>query len=92
MSSIKDEFPAVKDELEATKTELSEKVHTENVKCYRNLQDLFKTMDGKIDRIESVPQKVKSVKQSAVFAVVLGLLNLVAIAGIYLLQLGIISF
>lgn len=92
MSSIKDEFPAVKDELEATKNELAEKVHTENVKCYRNLQDLFKTMDGKIDRMESVPQKVKSVKRSAVFAVILGLLNLVAIAGIYLLQLGIISF
>ena len=28
-------------QLESIKTDLSEKVHSENVKCYRNIQDLF---------------------------------------------------
>ena len=90
--AVKDELPLMKEELTNAKGELSEKVHTENVKCYRNLQDLFKTIDAKIDHLDIVTDKIKRVKTSVTVAILLGLINLVAMAGLYLLQLGIISF
>ena len=37
-------------QLDSIKTDLSEKVHSENVKCYRNIQDLFNEFDSKIEK------------------------------------------
>ena len=40
-------------QLDSIKTDLSEKVHSENVKCYRNIQDLFNEFDSKIEKMEN---------------------------------------
>ena len=37
------------DQLVSIKAELADKVHTENVKCFRNIQDLFKVMGDKVE-------------------------------------------
>lgn len=44
-------------QLESIKTDLSEKVHSENVKCYRNIQDLFNEFDSKIEKMDEMEQE-----------------------------------
>ena len=44
---LKDSLGQIEEQLTTIKSELSEKVHTENVKCYRNIQDLFRSMEEK---------------------------------------------
>ena len=39
---LKDSLAQIEEQLTTAKTEISEKVHTENVKCYRNISDLFR--------------------------------------------------
>ena len=41
IAEVKELLENATSQLESIKTDLSEKVHTENVKCYRNIQDLF---------------------------------------------------
>ena len=45
-------------QLESIKTDLSEKVHSENVKCYRNIQDLFNEFDSKIEKMDEMEKSV----------------------------------
>ena len=49
-------------QLIALKQEISEKVHTENVKCYRNIQDLFKSMDEKVDSVYAIEKQIRVCK------------------------------
>ena len=45
---------ALNDQLVSLKAELSDRVHTENVKCFRNIQDLFKVMGDKVDTVSEL--------------------------------------
>ena len=47
---LKDSLAQIEEQLTTAKTEISEKVHTENVKCYRNISDLFRSMDERLDK------------------------------------------
>lgn len=49
-------------QLDSIKTDLSEKVHSENVKCYRNIQDLFNEFDSKIEKMDEMEKSVGAVK------------------------------
>ena len=48
-------------QLESIKTDLSEKVHSENVKCYRNIQELFNEFDARIEKLDETEQGVEPV-------------------------------
>ena len=74
-------------QLEAMKSELGDRVHTENVKCFRNIQDLFKGMDDKLDALNFLSDKVKKAKSAATGALVFGILNMVLILGMIALFL-----
>ena len=37
-------------------------VHSENVKCYRNIQDLFNEFDSKIEKMDEMEKSVGAVK------------------------------
>ena len=79
----------VQAKLQEMKEEVSEKIHTENVKCYRNIQDLFKGIEDKLDGINLVGDKVKSVKGIAVFTMIICILNLLGLAALALYEMGI---
>ena len=49
---LKDSLAQIEEQLTTAKTEISEKVHTENVKCYRNISDLFRSMDIPVRTLE----------------------------------------
>ena len=93
MEELKETLAAVNAQLETIKGELSEKVHTENVKCFRNISDLFKGMDEKVDSIQKaeaeVDKKVKSVHKCTIALIVLTVINMLGVTAVILMELGV---
>lgn len=79
-------------QLESIKTDLSEKVHSENVKCYRNIQDLFNEFDSKIEKMDEMEKEVGSVKGYVKCLSWFSILNFVVLIGFILYSLGIFNF
>lgn len=59
---MKEALLEMKELLQKTKTELSDKIHEENVTCYRNIQTLFDDFGEKVDKVEKLDSGVKSIK------------------------------
>lgn len=79
-------------QLESIKTDLSEKVHSENVKCYRNIQDLFNEFDSKIEKMDEMERGVGSVKGYVKCLSWFSILNFVVLIGYILYSLGVFNF
>lgn len=88
MSELQDTLDTVTTALETLKGELSEKVHSENVKCYRNVADLFKSMEDKLDKVNEVEKKVLSVKKCTIAIIVLTVINMLGLAAFAFFELG----
>ena len=72
------------------KQELTEKVHTENVKSFRNIQDLFKVLGEKLDHVNDLEDSVKTIRLCAMGALVFGVINCFGFLAIVLNILGIL--
>ncbi len=70
------------DKLETVKTELSEKIHRENVKCYRNIQTLLEELEAKIEHVEVGTQSMKVMKSYFGVLIILGVINFVGVVAI----------
>lgn len=77
-------------QLDTMKGELSEKIHTENVKSYRNMQSLIEELEKKLDTAEEKKNKFVTCYLRA--AVILGILNLLAVAGFFMYEAGILNY
>lgn len=86
---LKESLVQIQEQLLTLKAELSDKVHTENVKCYRNIQELLKNMEKKLDALCTVEGRVASTRVFAAAALVFAVLDFAAIIGVLLVQLGI---
>ena len=93
MEELKETFATVNAQLETLKAELSDKVHTENVKCYRNISDLFKDMDEQIASIQRIEQKVEkkaeSVHKCTIALIVLTVINMLGVLAVILMEMGV---
>ena len=67
-------------QFEKTKSEICEKVHTENVNCYRNVQTLIEESNRKLDGIEENISKVSSFKSLLMVIVIFAVLNCAGLA------------
>ena len=76
------------DQLVSIKAELADKVHTENVKCFRNIQDLFKVMGDKVDTVSELEKQVGTTKTFAVISTVLAIINTFGFVAIALYIFG----
>ena len=79
------------DQLVAIKAELSDKVNTENVKCFRNIQDLFKVMGDKVDTVSELEKQIGTTKTFAIISAVLAIINTFGFVAIALYILGFFS-
>lgn len=80
------------DQLVSIKAELADKVHTENVKCFRNIQDLFKVMGDKVDTVSELEKQVGTTKTFAVISTVLAYYQYIWLCCIALYILGFFWF
>ena len=86
IAEVKELLENATSQLESIKTDLSEKVHTENVKCYRNIQDLFNEFNSKIEKMDEMEGGVDSVKGYVKLLSWFSILNFVVYGSISLLM------
>ena len=79
---LKDALSELNTQLEVVKSDLSDKVHSENVQCYRNLADLLKSVEAKLDKANEIEKKVTSVHKCMVAIIVLSVINMIGLAGL----------
>ncbi|MEI3228581.1 MAG: hypothetical protein V8S28_02775 [Lachnospiraceae bacterium] len=77
-------------QFEAVKNEICEKVHTEDVKCYRNMQTLIEESDRKIEETKDTVAELVSLKTMVKVTLVFTALNFVGLAAFLIHVLGII--
>ena len=77
-------------QFEAVKNEICEKVHTEDVKCYRNMQTLIEESDRKIEETKDAVAELVSLKTMLKVTLVFTALNFVGLAAFLIHVLGII--
>lgn len=63
--------------LDAIKSELSEKVHSENVKQYRNIQDLLKELDNSEEEQKNATTKFTMLKKKVTGVTVIKVVNMI---------------
>lgn len=76
--------------LNTIKGDMSEKVHTESVMQYRNIQDLMKEMDGTAEAEAQNVSRFAALKSRVTWVTVLVVINLLATAGTVLILLSIL--
>ena len=89
-SQMLDTLGELNEQLQGLKQELTEKVHTENVKSFRNIQDLFKVLGEKLDHVNDLEDSVKTIRLCAMGALVFGVINCFGFLAIVLNILGIL--
>lgn len=89
LQELKELLESLTPQLETVRTELSDKVHTENVKCYRNISDLFKSVEDKLDKMNEVHENVRGIRKCMAVVIMLGIFNLLGLIALALYELGI---
>lgn len=85
---LKESLEQITEQLTTVKTELSDKVHTENVKCYRNISELFKNMEEKLNGMSGLEKNLNMVKGCAVAAMLVSILNFIVMMVMMVVSLG----
>ena len=70
-------------------SDFSDKVHSENVQCYRNLADLLKSVETKLDKANEIEKKVLSVHRCTIAIIVFSVINMLGLIGLALCELGV---
>lgn len=89
LNELRELLETITPQLETVKAELSDKIHTENVKCYRNILDLFKSMEEKMEVVEEVDRGVATVRKCSIALIVFAVLNMLGLTALALYELGI---
>lgn len=88
--AVKDTLEDMTSGLDAIKGELSEKVHSENVLQYRNIQDLLKELDNREEAAKKSEEEFSVVKKRITMVTVVSVLNVIAVVTLILATFGII--
>jgi uncharacterized protein YukE len=69
----------ITDQLDNVKTVLAEKIHSENVQSYRNMSELVKNVDERLNKVSELEGQVKKVKNMSMGVLILTLINLAGV-------------
>ena len=89
--AIVDQMQAMSQQLEQMKTDLSDKTHSENVKCYRNVQSVLDDVKEQIAQKSMDVETKKELKGPALWSLWFGILNFILLAGYILYDTGILN-
>ncbi|MCI8858655.1 MAG: hypothetical protein HFI71_03895 [Lachnospiraceae bacterium] len=78
----------VEDKLGVLKAELGEKVHSENVKCYRNIQTLVEELEKRIDSKDTGAQSLNAMKGYFGALILLSVVNIAGLAAVIARMFG----
>ena len=74
--AMQETLNSMNESLEVIKADLSEKVHTENVKVYRNIQDLMKELDHSEEDLADRSDKFATLKSGNTVSLIFTIINL----------------
>ncbi len=89
---LKEALEQLEAQLANIKVDLSDKVHTENVMCYRNISDLIKAIEVKLEGIGDLDNKLGFIRNFSIIAVVVSAVNFIAIIAMMVITLGMMSY
>ncbi len=72
------------------KGDIFDKIHDENVRVYRNIQDFMKERDENDDRFKNLETKIKGTNAKISVAMIISIVNLLLVGGVLLTVLGVI--
>lgn len=78
------------EQFDKMKNEICEKVHTEDVKCYRNMQTLIEESEKKVEKLQEEVTGLLSIKTMIKITVGFSTLNFVGLAGFIVYALGLV--
>ena len=78
----------IQEPFDKLKGDLNDKIHTENVKCYRNIQTLFEESDKKLDLVKSEVSDLMAVKGYLKVVSAVAIVNLVGVIVLILRTFG----
>lgn len=88
---VKQTITEMNEQVLGLKDELTEKIHTEDVKVYRNIKDLLDEQKPLFERVEVSEKSIKPVKKYIYWLILFGLLDLAGIITLVLMEAGIFS-
>ena len=77
-------------DLKGLKGDIFDKIHDENVRVYRNIQDYMKDRDENDERFSHIEESIKKTGGKITAAIIIGIVNLGVMAVVLLTVLGII--
>lgn len=77
-------------QFEQIKTEICEKIHTEDVKCYRNMQTLIEESDKKLEEIKAEVSGIRSIKTMLKVIIGFVIVNFAGLAAFVVYALGLV--
>lgn len=92
LDGVTQEVGKLAKDLNDVQGEISEKIHTENVKCYRNIQGLMEEFSEKMEKVDLAEDSMKSMKRFFGCTIGLLVLNLAGLAAVILYFAGVFSF
>ena len=88
--NVKDTLAEMNQGLDTMRSDLSEKVHSENVKVYRNIQDLLKELDDRENEASMQETRFHAIKRQNVAVICFGVFNILLTGVVILLYTGIL--
>ncbi|MEG0805405.1 MAG: hypothetical protein RR364_01235 [Lachnospiraceae bacterium] len=89
IDEMKNTLDELNENLTGTKRDISEKIHSENVKCYRNMQALIIEMNKKLVMDEKYQQDTKKMQSFIQCIACFSIVNFIAIVAFILFQTGV---
>lgn len=87
--AMKAALEEVRQQFTEIKNELSEKIHEEDVKCYRNIQTLFDEFGTKMDKVDNLDSSIGSIKSYLKCLSWFSIVNFIVLVGFILYELGV---
>lgn len=80
------------EQLNKTKTDITDKIHSENVQCFRNIKDLFADQDEKFEQISELKNQIQSTKSYLKVLSWFSIVNFIVLMIYILYSLGVFNF
>lgn len=92
VSSKVEEMSGMTDHMDTMKADLYEKIHSESVQSYRNVSEILKSIEGRLNQLEEIEKKEDKLQKTILAILVFTIINLLGLVVNILMSLGIIVF
>lgn len=86
---VRQTMDEINGQVSGLKEELSQKIHTEDVKCFRNIKDLIDEQKPLFEKVGVNEKSMKPVKKYIYWLILFGVLDLAGVVVLVLMELGV---